>query len=75
MSELKVPTTIKVMYVGAILLGITGMWFDDNVSIVISVITLVILSCAISILEGLHNGFEKLIKLEIANTKLENKGE
>ena len=73
MSELKVPVTIKVMYVASILLGLVGVWLGDDVSVVISVITLVIVSCAISVLEGIHKGFEQLIKLEIAN-KLENKG-
>ena len=58
---------MKVMYVVSLLIGVVGISFGDDVSIVISVLALVVLSCAVSILEGLHKGFESLIKLEIDN--------
>jgi hypothetical protein len=74
MSELKIPVTMKIMYVGAILLAGVGISIDDDISVVLSVVILVILSCAVSILEGLHKGFEELIRLEINNI-LEQKGD
>ena len=74
MSELKVPTTMKIMYVASIALALAGVIMGNNIAVAVSVVIMVILSCAVSILEGIHQGFERLIKLEIANAKLENKG-
>jgi len=65
MSDLKVPLTMKIMYVASLLIGVMGILFSDDVCIVISVLALIILSCAISILEGIHKGFERLIEIEL----------
>ncbi|MCP4059134.1 MAG: hypothetical protein GY738_17835 [Pseudoalteromonas sp.] len=62
MNDLKVPLTMKVMYVASVLIGIVGITFEDDISIVISVLSLIILSCSMSILSGLHEGFKQLNK-------------
>ncbi len=70
MSELKVPLTVKIMYVCAVLIGILGVLFDDDISIVISVLALIVISCSISILEGIHKGFRSLAESEVSITEL-----
>lgn len=59
-GKFKVPWAMKVMYVGSLLIGFVGVFFDDDVSVVISVLSLIIISCAMSILEGIYKGFEQL---------------
>jgi|GEM_PF-5546661 len=67
MSEFKVPATMKIIYAVSLLIGVFGVYFNDNVSVVIGVVSLVILSCSISILETIDSFFEKQIKAEVEN--------
>ena len=67
MSKLKVPATMKIIYVASLLIGVIGVYFDDDVSVVISVVSLIILSCSISILEAIDAVFERQIKAEVEN--------
>ncbi|MCP3698333.1 MAG: hypothetical protein GY920_07245 [Aliivibrio sp.] len=65
MSGFKIPATMKIIYVASLLLGVTGVYFKDDVSVVVSILSLIILSCSISILEAIDAFFEKQIKTEI----------
>jgi len=65
MSELKVPATMKIIYVASLLIGFLGVCFKDDISVVISVLSLIILSCSISILEAIDAVFERQIKAKV----------
>ena len=65
MSNLKVPATMKIIYVASLLIGVFGVYFGDDVSVVISVVSLIILSCSMSILEAIDAVFERQIKAEV----------
>ena len=65
MSELKVPVTMKIIYVASVLIGVIGVCFNDDISVVISVVSLIILSCSVSILEAIDAVFERQIKAEV----------
>ena len=65
MSELKVPVTMKIIYVASVLIFVNGVCFNDDVSVVISVLSLIILSCSVSILEAIDAVFERQIKAEV----------
>ena len=67
MSDMKIPVTFKVMFVGAVLMGGLGAFFGDGWYSAVAVIVLVILSCAVSILEGQHEGFKELDRVTSKN--------
>ena len=73
MSNLKVPATMKIIYVASLLIGVFGVYFNDDVSVVIGVVSLIILSCSISILEAIDAVFERQIKAE-AERQQHNRG-
>ncbi len=61
-SELKIPTTIKVMFLLSLLLHVYGLFLDNGFLAATGILALIILSCAVSILEGVHKGFNELSK-------------
>ena len=59
-SELRTPTTIKVMFIASLLLCVLGISSGNGVLVSTGILALIILSCAVSILEGVHKGFNEL---------------
>ena len=59
-SELKIPTTIKVMFIASLLLCVFGISSGNGILVSTGILALIILSCAVSVLEGVHKGFNEL---------------
>lgn len=65
MNEFKLPKTMKVTFVLNLIAFLSGVIFQIDLLVATSAVIFVILSVATSILEGTHDGFERLIQIEL----------